>query len=58
MFKRILKVIGFVLLGFVVVIGTVIGFMAIRGDFKKQSDEEENIRKCSFISKGWWNISI
>ncbi len=36
MFKRILKVVGFVLLGFVVVIGGVLGFMAIRGDFKQK----------------------
>ncbi len=36
MFKRILKVVGLVLLGFVLLIGGVVGFMAIRGDFKKQ----------------------
>jgi len=36
MFKRIVKVVGFVLLGFVLVIGGVVAFMAIRGDFKKQ----------------------
>lgn len=36
MFKRILKIVGFVLLGFVLLIGGVVGFMAIRGDFKKQ----------------------
>ena len=36
MFKRILKVVGIVLLGFVLLIGGVVAFMAIRGDFKKQ----------------------
>ena len=36
MFKRIIKILGLVVLGFVVVIGGTIGFMAIRGDFKKQ----------------------
>ncbi len=36
MFKRIVKVVSLVLLGFAIVIGGTIGFMALRGDFKKQ----------------------
>ncbi|MBQ7798808.1 MAG: hypothetical protein IJ371_06775, partial [Clostridia bacterium] len=36
MFKRIAKITGFVLLGFVLLVGGVVGFMAIRGDFKKK----------------------
>jgi hypothetical protein len=36
MFKRIVKVVGIVILGFVLLFGGVIGFMALRGDFKKK----------------------
>lgn len=36
MFKRIVKIVGFVLLGFVLLIGGVVGFMALRGDFEKK----------------------
>ncbi len=36
MFKRIVKIVGLVILGFVLLIGGVIGFMAIRGEFEKK----------------------
>ena len=36
MFKRIMKISGIVLLAFVLIIGGVVAFLAIRGDFKKK----------------------
>ncbi len=36
MFKRIMKISGIVLLAFVLIIGSVVAFLAIRGDFKKK----------------------
>ncbi|MFQ6724536.1 MAG: hypothetical protein ACLRFE_04325, partial [Clostridia bacterium] len=44
MFKRILKIVGFVLLGFVILFGGIIGFMAIRGDFKKKEIKPTSVK--------------
>lgn len=43
MFKRILKVVGFVILGVALVVGGMIGVMAIRGDFKDKKIEPTEI---------------
>lgn len=43
MFKRILKIFGIVFLGAVILVGCVIGFMAIRGDFKKKKIEPTEV---------------
>ncbi len=44
MFKRILKISGIVLLSFVMLIGVVVAFLAIRGDFKKKVIKPTDIK--------------
>lgn len=43
LFKRILKIFGLVFLGAVLLVGGVIGVMAIRGDFKKKTIEPTEV---------------
>lgn len=43
MFKKIVKIFGLVFLGAVVMVGGVVGFMAIRGDFKKKKIEPTEV---------------
>ena len=58
MFKRIVKVSGIVLLGFVLLIGGVVAFLAIRGDFKKKvvrpTSIDFSIKKTDLVFDAHW----